>query len=138
MLRKSLTELPPTLDETYDRILRLIDDKYSEYALHILQWLAFSERPLRLGELAEIVAIDVDGDPPFHEDEVLEDPSHIATICSSLITVTTDPDDKSGAGLDYDSNTGFDESSNESAGQIPTRFPTMARVEKLSGWCITQ
>lgn len=132
MLRKSLTKLPRTLDDTYDRILRSIDNKYSEYALRILQWLAFSERPLRLEEIAEIIAIDVDGDPPFHEDEVLEDPSHIVTICSSLITIATEEDEilkdrpyiatksdkESRARLDHGSNIEPDESSNENVNQI--------------------
>jgi hypothetical protein len=78
MLRKSLATLPPTLppklDETYDRILCTINKNVCEYAVRILQWLAFSTRPLRVEEIAEVVAIDPERDPAFEPQEVLEDP----------------------------------------------------------------
>jgi hypothetical protein len=89
MLRKSLATLPPTLDQTYDRILSAISEEDREYATRILQWLTFSARPLTVEEIAEVVAIDVARDPAFDPDEVLEDPLEALTICSSLLTVTT-------------------------------------------------
>jgi len=58
MLRKAQAELPPTLDETYDRILCAIDNDHSTYALRILHWLAFSARPLLIEEIVEVVAIE--------------------------------------------------------------------------------
>ncbi|EDU41188.1 vegetative incompatibility protein HET-E-1 [Pyrenophora tritici-repentis Pt-1C-BFP] len=88
MLRKSLATLPRTLDQTYDRILSAISEEYSEYAMRILQWLTFSERPLSVEEIAEVVAIDVARDPAFDRDEVLEDPLEALDICSSLVTIT--------------------------------------------------
>lgn len=91
MLRKSLKELPRTLDETYERILCAIDDDYHEYALRILQWLAFSTRPLFVGELAEAVAISGDDSPLFDRDQVLGDPFDVLTICPSLVTVVSIP-----------------------------------------------
>src|SRR5271154_1035623 len=84
-LRKSLAALPATLDETYDRILLAIDNDHSEYALRILQWLAFSARPLRVDEIAEVVAIDVSGNRSFDPDQILEDPLDVLKICSSLV-----------------------------------------------------
>lgn len=87
-LRKALATLPRTLYETYARILCNIDEEYHEYALHILQWLAFSERPLQLKEIAEVVAIDVNNHPQFDPQRRLPDPEDVVTICSSLITVT--------------------------------------------------
>lgn len=84
-LRKSLAALPATLDETYDRILLAIDNDHSEYALRILQWLAFSARPLRADEIAEVVAIDVKGNRRFDRDQILEDPLDVLKICSSLV-----------------------------------------------------
>jgi hypothetical protein len=87
-LRESLASLPPTLDETYDRILCTIDKEDSEYAVRILQWLAFSSRPLLVEEIAEVVAIDVERNPSFNSEEVLEDPSEVLSICSSLVTIT--------------------------------------------------
>ena len=89
MLQKSLTTLPSTLDETYDRILCAINDDDSQYAIRILRWLAFSKRPLQVEEVAEVVAIDPERDPAFDRDEVLEDPLDVLAICSSLVTTAT-------------------------------------------------
>jgi hypothetical protein len=88
-LRKSLATLPPTLDETYNRILCAIDDENSEYTVRILRWLAFSSRPLLLEEIAEVIAINSGRDPAFDSQEVLEDPSDVSRICSSLVTIAT-------------------------------------------------
>jgi hypothetical protein len=89
MLRKSLASLPQTLDQTYDRILTAIVEEDSAYAMRMLQWLTFSERPLTVEEIAEVVAIDVTRDPAFDSDEILEDPLEALNICSSLVVVTT-------------------------------------------------
>ncbi|KAJ4367429.1 hypothetical protein N0V83_007011 [Neocucurbitaria cava] len=61
----------------------------SEYAFRILQWLAFSERPLLVEEVAEVVAIDITRTPAFDRDEVLEDSLEVQNICSSLVSITT-------------------------------------------------
>jgi ankyrin repeat protein len=90
MLRRALATLPSTLDGTYERILSTIREADSQYAIPILQWLTFAARPLSLDEVAEIVAIDVKDEPKFDREEVLEDPTDVLSICSSLITVTTD------------------------------------------------
>ncbi|KAF2811529.1 uncharacterized protein BDZ99DRAFT_559599 [Mytilinidion resinicola] len=96
-LRKSLATLPPTLDETYNRILCGIDDIDSEYAVRILRWLTFSSRPLTLDEIAEVIAIDSERDPAFDSEEVFKDPLDVLRICSSLVTITTteEPDEES-------------------------------------------
>jgi hypothetical protein len=73
---------------TYDRILCAISEEDSEYAIRVLRWLAVSARPLHLEEVAEIVAIDIDREPVFEPDEILEDPLDILSICSSLISIT--------------------------------------------------
>jgi hypothetical protein len=87
MLRRSLSTLPPTLDQTYDRILSSISEEDTEYAIRILQWLTFSARPLSVKEVAEAVAINVERDPAFDHNEVLEDPREVLNICSSLVTI---------------------------------------------------
>ncbi|KAF2111508.1 ankyrin repeat-containing domain protein [Lophiotrema nucula] len=94
MLRKSLTTLPPTLDATYERILCAITEDDSEYAIRILRWLAFSVRPLSIEEVAEVVAIDVDRNPVFDPEEVLEEPLEALDICSSLVIISTEHDDR--------------------------------------------
>lgn len=87
-LRKALTTLPQTLGETYERILYAINEDDSEYAIRILRWLTFCCEPLRIEEIAEVVAIDVERNPAFNSDEVLEDPLEALSICSSLVTIT--------------------------------------------------
>jgi ankyrin repeat protein len=77
-----------SLDETYARILRNIDEAWSQYVTQILDWLVFSATPLRLTEVAELVAIDTDDDPSFDPNKRLEEPKDILTMCSSLITMT--------------------------------------------------
>jgi ankyrin repeat protein len=90
MLRKSLATLPPTLDKTYDQILSTIPDEDSAFAMRILQWLAFSERPLSVEEVAEVIAMDITRSPVFVRDEIMEDPLDTLDICSSLVTVVTE------------------------------------------------
>src|SRR2546423_2032043 len=111
-LRKSLAALPVTLDETYDRILLAIDNNHSEYALRILQWLAFSARPLRVDEIAEIVAIDVKGNHSFDPDQILEDPLDVLKICSSLVTLAaengSDFEDNEAGSVDGDNGSEYD------------------------------
>jgi hypothetical protein len=94
-LRKALATLPPTLDATYDRILCAIAEKDADYAIRILLWLAFSDRPLSVDEVAEVIAIDVARDPAFDREEVLEDPLEALDICSSLVTIATYDNDGS-------------------------------------------
>lgn len=59
------------------------------YAIRILRWLTFADRPLTLDEIAEVVAIDVDRDAQFDKEEVLEDPLDVLDICSGLVSITT-------------------------------------------------
>ncbi|KAH6680611.1 ankyrin repeat-containing domain protein [Halenospora varia] len=73
-----------TLDETYARILRNVDDAWSPSVARILEWLVFSATPLHLAEVAELVAIDINEDPPFDPSRRLPEPKDILTMCSTL------------------------------------------------------
>ncbi|KAI6826758.1 Pfs, NACHT and ankyrin domain protein [Hortaea werneckii] len=53
-----LRTLPKTLDETYDRILCAIDERYRPEALTLLRWITYSTTPLTLRQLAEAAIID--------------------------------------------------------------------------------
>ena len=53
-----LKELPKTLDETYERILRDINKANWDHAHRLLQCLTVAVRPLRIAELAEVLAVD--------------------------------------------------------------------------------
>lgn len=79
-----LLTLPRTLEETYDRILDTITDTSKSGVRAVLQWLAFSERPMRLEEVAEIVAFDTPY-AAFDMNRRLLNPREILTMCSSLL-----------------------------------------------------
>jgi hypothetical protein len=58
----------------------------SQDAFKVLQWLAYSARPLQIDELAEVIEVDMEGDLRFDPDMRLPDPQDILIICSSLVT----------------------------------------------------
>lgn len=86
-----LEELPETLDETYERILRGIPRANRAHTYRLLQCLTVAVRPLRLQELAEVLAVDFNaagGIPKLNEDWRWADQEQaVLTACSSLITV---------------------------------------------------
>jgi len=90
-MRQILAEVPETLDATYERILREIHKPNRLYAHRLLQCLTVAVRPLRVEELAEILAIDFGSSKGIPElDEAMrgEDPEHaVLSVCSSLIDV---------------------------------------------------
>lgn len=87
-LREALRSLPKTLDDTYARILCSIDEYRSENALKILQWLAYSARPLQIEEVAEVIAVDIECNPRFDSEKRFQEPRDVLTICSSLVTAS--------------------------------------------------
>ena len=89
-LRKTLSNLPRTLEDTYQRILCSIDEEYVDDALKILQWLTFSARPMSLDEIAEVVAIDLTKNPKFDDARRLRRPQDVVSICSSLVVVSSE------------------------------------------------
>lgn len=128
-LRKALASLPETLDETYARILSNISPAYSDHAIRILQWLAYSRRPLTLGELAEVVAVNTTGNPWFDHDARFPEPRDILTICPGLLVeeIRTDDLEKeiegdSDDGNDGDGDEGINEADN-SAGNKSGSLP---------------
>jgi hypothetical protein len=78
------------LDLTYERTLLGIEKEKREFAYRIFQCLAVSIRPLRVDELAEILAIrfDVGRLPQYNTDWRSEDAQEaVFSVCSSLIMV---------------------------------------------------
>ena len=59
-MRRILNGLPETLDETYERVLREINKANRDHAHRLLQCLTVALRPLRVEELAEVLAIGFD------------------------------------------------------------------------------
>ena len=90
-VRRILAELPETLDATYERILQEIPKSNQVYAHRLLQCLTVAVRPLRVKELAEILAIDFDtleGIPKLNEALRWENQEQaVLSACSSLIAV---------------------------------------------------
>jgi ankyrin repeat protein len=88
-VRKALAQLPKTLDETYARILRDIPESDRDEALSIFRWIAFSNRPLTLQELAEAAVVKPEDDCLDPEDRLCcaED---VLRICHSLVSVSTE------------------------------------------------
>ncbi|KAH9164382.1 hypothetical protein EDB89DRAFT_2078084 [Lactarius sanguifluus] len=92
-LRQFLNELPESLDETYERILRGINKAQKDNARRLLQCLAVAVRPLRVEELAEILAFDFQGSssgriPKLKDDWRWDDQEEaVLSTCSSLIAI---------------------------------------------------
>ena len=88
-----LKELPETLDETYERILKDINKANRDLAHRLLQCLTVAVRPLRVAELAEVLAVDFGtgsrgGRSKLNTDWRWEDQEEaVLSTCSSLISV---------------------------------------------------
>jgi hypothetical protein len=83
--------LPESLDETYERILKEIKKPNRDLARRVLQCPVVATRPLRVAELAEVLAVDfddVEGIPGLNSDWRWEDQEQAVLIaCSSLIAI---------------------------------------------------
>ena len=89
-IRRALEELPETLDETYDRALKDIDEASWELANRLFQVVAVAARPLRVDELAQFLGFDfaVGPIPKFCAGWLLEDPiDAVLSATSSLLSI---------------------------------------------------
>ena len=94
-VRRILEELPDSLDETYERILREIRKPNQGHAHRLLQCLVVAIRPLRIKELAEVLAFDFNtgGMPKLSPGWRWEDQEEaVMSACSSLVTIVKDGD----------------------------------------------
>ena len=95
-VHRTLDELPESLDETYERVLREIKKPNRDHARRLLQCLVVAVRPLRVEELAEVLAVDfsdAEGIPKLKLNWRWEDQDQaLFTSCSSLIVIV-DTDD---------------------------------------------
>jgi len=85
--------LPESLDETYERILKAINKANQRHAHRLLQCLTVAIRPLRVEELAEVLAVNVnaEGIPELNADWRWENQEEaILSACSSLVSIITD------------------------------------------------
>ena len=90
-VRRTLNELPESLDETYERILKEIKRPNRDHSRRLLQCLVVAIRPLEVKELAEVLAVDFDdaeGIPKLKPNWRWEDEEQaLLTSCSSLIAI---------------------------------------------------
>ena len=89
-----LNEFPETLDgtyERYERILEEINNTKKKYAYGLLRCLTVAIRPLRVKELAEILATDFDDGEALPEIKIdwrQEDPEQaVLSVCPGLVEV---------------------------------------------------
>ena len=104
-----LKELPKSLDETYERILKGINKANQQHAHRLLQCLTVAIRPLRVSELAEVLAVDF-GTASGSKASKLEtdwrwedQEDAILSTCSSLIAVVDEDEDASQVVRSYNS-----------------------------------
>ena len=97
-VRRTLDELPESLDETYERILKEIKKPNRDHAHRLLQCLVVAVRPLTVEELAEALAVDfedAEGIPKLNPDWRWEDEEQaLLTSCSSLIAIVETDDSR--------------------------------------------
>jgi hypothetical protein len=90
-VHRTLDDLPESLDETYERVLREIKKPNRDHARRLLQCLVVAIRPLGVEELAEVLAVDfgdVEGIPKLKLNWRWEDQEQaLLTSCSSLIAI---------------------------------------------------
>ena len=90
-----LQELPESLDETYERILREIRKPNQGHAHRLLQCLVAAVRPLKVKELAEVLAFDfsTEGIPKLNLGWRWDDQEEaVMSACSSLVMIVKDGD----------------------------------------------
>jgi serine/threonine-protein phosphatase 6 regulatory ankyrin repeat subunit B len=98
-VRHFLHELPDSLDETYERILKGIHKTNRGYVQQLLQCLAVAIRPLRVEELSEILKFDVEtieGEVPTADADLRrEEQEHeLLSACPSLIIIVGSDDSR--------------------------------------------
>ena len=90
-VRLTLEELPESLDETYERILKEIKKPNKRLAKRVLQCLVVAIRPLRVAELGEVLVVDFDGAegiPKSKPDWRWDDQEQaLLSACSNLIAI---------------------------------------------------
>ena len=96
-VRSILEELPDSLDGTYERILREIRKPIRGHAHQLLQCLVAAVRPLRVEELAEVLAFDfsAEGIPKLNLGWRWEDQEEaVMSACSSLVIIVKNGDSR--------------------------------------------
>ncbi|CAH0019738.1 unnamed protein product [Clonostachys rhizophaga] len=102
-IEEELKRLPTTLEEMYDRILQRIESHHHARVIRMLQFMVYSQRPMRVEELVDVAAVDLLRHPPFEIDRRMPDTQGILDIRRSLLTrasgLSKDTDDTTSTDL---------------------------------------
>jgi hypothetical protein len=96
-LHTGLQSLPSTLDETYSRILKSIPSNHIQHAVTMLRLLTWSQRPLRLDEIVDAIAVDLKASPTFDPRNRIPHPRDFLRLYQGLVVlspVVEDQDDE--------------------------------------------
>ncbi|KAL9128866.1 MAG: hypothetical protein Q9217_002555 [Psora testacea] len=93
-LDKVLGSLPQSLHETYERMLCNIGDSLIEDARRILTLLCFARRPLKVQELIDGVAVELNGSTGLNRRRRLQDSDDIRVICPGFVEFGADQTSK--------------------------------------------
>ncbi|KAK7711721.1 hypothetical protein SLS57_008014 [Botryosphaeria dothidea] len=88
LLWERLASLPPSLEDVYERILLAIPPYERESSLRTLEWVAFAARPVRINELAEALAVDLQDFRGYNSDNKDISPHTAPILASPLITTS--------------------------------------------------
>ncbi|KAK1465305.1 hypothetical protein CCUS01_07711 [Colletotrichum cuscutae] len=88
-LDRRLQSLPPTLDETYKRMLENVPDK--DYAKQMLTILCCASKPLTVQELINALAIEIGATSFLNPDRQLPDADSLLEICPGFTEVAIEP-----------------------------------------------
>ena len=87
-LQEAISELPKTLNDTYDDALSRIskqNEDEKELAERILSWISYAFRPLNVTELRHALAV-IPGEDHFDEAN-MPDEEDLPTVCAGLISI---------------------------------------------------
>lgn len=84
-VRKALNELPENLDQTYERILRRVPQKYCDYTLRVLQWLCIADRPILVDHMMTAFAANIGDDPRVDLDSRFESTEKVLGLCPGFV-----------------------------------------------------
>ncbi|ROT36610.1 hypothetical protein SODALDRAFT_223537 [Sodiomyces alkalinus F11] len=90
LLEKQLESLPPTLDETYRRMLDNIPLASKPYARQMLAVLCCASRPLKVDELTDAIAVQLDDPPTYNTKRKLKNAEAIHRVCPGLVEIDKD------------------------------------------------
>ncbi|KAL4903840.1 hypothetical protein BDW74DRAFT_155479 [Aspergillus multicolor] len=85
MVIQCLKALPKDLDATYVRMLENIHHAYREYAAKAFRWISFSQSPITLGELNDVLATNTGDLPRFHPEFRFLNVSDLEALCPGLL-----------------------------------------------------